>query len=77
MNKLFEVGDSVMKIIKEVPGTNDVLSFQLQKYYPLVSLKLITQRREIIQTRIKQNFSLGIEQGFYSENFNAEILAVY
>jgi AcrR family transcriptional regulator len=56
---------------------NPILHYQLQKYYPLVSLKLISQRREFIQTRIKQNFSLGIEQGLYRDNFNAEILAVY
>ncbi len=56
---------------------NPVLPYQLQKYYPQVSSKLISQRREYIQKRIKQNFSLGIEQGFYRENFNVEILAVY
>jgi len=56
---------------------NPILPYQLQKYYPQVSSKLISQRREYIQKRIKQNFSLGIEQGFYRENFDAEILAVY
>ena len=56
---------------------NPILPYQLQKYYPLVSLKLISQRREFIQTRIIQNFSLGIEQGFYRENFDAEIVAIY
>jgi len=56
---------------------NPILPYQLQKYYPQVASKLISQRREYIQTHIKQNFSLGIEQGLYRENFNAEILAVY
>jgi AcrR family transcriptional regulator len=56
---------------------NPILPYQLQKYYPLVSLKLIAQRREFIQTRIKQNFNLGIEQGLYRENFNSDILSVY
>lgn len=56
---------------------NPILPYQLQKYYPLVSSKLLSQRREFIQTRIKQNFSLGIEQGVYREDFDAEIIAVY
>jgi AcrR family transcriptional regulator len=56
---------------------NPILPYQLQKYYPQVSSKLISQRREYIQKRIKQNFSLGIEQGFYRENFDVEIVAVY
>jgi len=56
---------------------NPIIPYQLQKYYPQVSSKLISQRREYIQTLIKQNFSLGIKQGVYRENFDAEILAVY
>ena len=56
---------------------NPILPYQLQKYYPQVASKLISQRREYIQKRIKQNFSLGIEQGLYRDSFNAEILAVY
>jgi hypothetical protein len=29
ITKLFEVGDSVMKVIKQIPGTNDVVSTQI------------------------------------------------
>lgn len=56
---------------------NPILPYQLHKYYPQVSSKLISQRREFIQSRIKKNFRLGIEQGLYRENLNDEILAVY
>ena len=81
INKKINAVDQLQVIatytINTLLKVNPVLPYQLQKYYPLVSLKLISQRREFIQTRIKQNFSSGIEQGLYRDNFNAEILAVY
>ena len=66
-----------MYTVNSLLKVNPILPYQLLKYYPLVSSKLISQRREFIQSRIKQNFRLGIEQGLYRENLNDEILALY
>lgn len=77
MNAIDQLQIIATYTINTLLKVNPILPYQLQKYYPQVSAKLITQRREYIQKRIKMNFSLGIEQGFYRENFDAEVLAVY
>ena len=77
MNAIDQLQIIATYTINTLLKVNPIIPYQLQKYYPQVSSKLISQRREYIQTLIKQNFSLGIKQGVYRENFDAEILAVY
>ncbi len=45
VNKLFEVGDSVMKIIKGIPGANDV-KLSIDKSRPEIQVKLNREKME-------------------------------
>jgi len=53
INKLFEVGDSVMKVIKEIPGTNDV-KFSIDKSKPELQIKLDREKMEQLGLNVQQ-----------------------
>lgn len=53
VNKLFEMGDSVMKIIKEVPGTNDV-KLSIDKSKPELQIKLDREKMEQLGLHVQQ-----------------------
>ena len=63
VNKLFEVGDSVMKVIKTIPGTNDV-KFSIEKSKPELQIKLNREKMEQLGLNVQQvgntlNFALA------------------
>jgi TetR/AcrR family transcriptional regulator, cholesterol catabolism regulator len=64
-------------IVGNLLTLNPLLPYELHKYYPGVFASLKNERREFIISRIKHNFSLGIEQGLYRENLDNHILAFY
>jgi len=53
VNKLFEVGDSVMKVIKTIPGTNDV-KFSIEKSKPELQIKLNREKMEQLGLNVQQ-----------------------
>jgi len=53
VNKLFEVGDSVMKIIKKIPGTNDV-KLSIDKSKPELQIKLDREKMEQLGLTVQQ-----------------------
>jgi len=53
VNKLFEVGDSVMKVIKTIPGTNDV-KFSIEKSKPELQIKLDREKMEQLGLNVQQ-----------------------
>lgn len=56
---------------------NPSLTYDMNKYYPHIWEKLISQRRESILNLINQNLKTGIEQGLYQRNLNTNIIAVF
>ena len=53
VNKLFKMGDSVMKIIKEVPGTNDV-KLSIDKSKPELQIKLDREKMDQLGFNVQQ-----------------------
>jgi len=53
MNKIFQVGDSVMKVIKKIPGTNDV-KFSIEKSKPELQIKLDREKMEQLGLNVQQ-----------------------
>jgi hydrophobic/amphiphilic exporter-1 (mainly G- bacteria), HAE1 family len=53
VDKLFEMGDSVMKIIKEVPGTNDI-KLSIDKSKPELQIKLDREKMEQLGLNVQQ-----------------------
>jgi len=53
ITKLFEAGDSVMKIIKQVPGTNDV-KLSIDKSKPELQIKLDREKMEQLGLNVQQ-----------------------
>jgi hydrophobic/amphiphilic exporter-1 (mainly G- bacteria), HAE1 family len=53
VNKLFEVGDSVMKVIKKIPGTNDI-KLSIDKSKPEIQVKLDREKMEQLGLNVQQ-----------------------
>lgn len=53
VNKLFEMGDSVMNVIKQVPGTNDV-KLSIDKSKPELQIKLDREKMEQLGLNVQQ-----------------------
>jgi HAE1 family hydrophobic/amphiphilic exporter-1 len=53
ITKLFELGDSVMKVIKQIPGTNDV-KLSIDKSKPELQIKLDREKMEQLGLNVQQ-----------------------
>jgi HAE1 family hydrophobic/amphiphilic exporter-1 len=53
INKLFEAGDNVMKVIKQIPGTNDV-KLSIDKSKPELQIKLDREKMEQLGLNVQQ-----------------------
>ena len=53
ITKLFEVGDSVMQVIKQIPGTNDV-KLSIDKSKPELQIKLDREKMEQLGLNVQQ-----------------------
>jgi hydrophobic/amphiphilic exporter-1 (mainly G- bacteria), HAE1 family len=53
ITKLFETGDSVMKVIKQIPGTNDV-KLSIDKSKPELQVKLDREKMEQLGLHVQQ-----------------------
>jgi len=53
VNKLFEIGDSVMEVIKQIPGTNDV-KLSVDKSKPELQIKLDREKMEQLGLHVQQ-----------------------
>jgi TetR/AcrR family transcriptional regulator, cholesterol catabolism regulator len=73
--------DQLLNISKYLFGKlqnlNPSLTYDMNKYYPEIWGKLVSQRKGYIHKLIKRNFQIGIEQGIYKENFDIDIIAVF
>jgi HAE1 family hydrophobic/amphiphilic exporter-1 len=80
INKLFVVGDSVMKVIKDIPGTNDV-KLSIDKSKPELQIKLNREKMDQLGLNVQQvgstlslalagNTDLQYSEGDYDYNIN-------
>jgi len=63
-----ELVDSQSKI-------NPNINFDLQKYYPEAWQILVKYRQEHVFANIKQNIERGIEEGYYRNDFNIDVIS--
>lgn len=54
---------------------NPILTFEIKKYYPLVYDKYLSHKKDIIIKHIIENIEQGINEGYYRQNLNKEIVA--
>ncbi len=63
-------------IVKQFQQIHPSIIFDLNKYHPAVVKKMNCHRDEFVCGCIESNLKLGIEQGVYRENLNAEIISM-
>jgi len=54
---------------------NTSVTYDLQKYYPVIWKNINSDRRKHIYERIKDNMKKGIKEGLYRKDLNIEIIA--
>jgi AcrR family transcriptional regulator len=64
-------------LLRKLQNLNPSLAYYMNKYYPKIWEKLVSQRKGCIHKIIERNFQIGIEQGIYKENFNTNIIAIF
>ncbi len=69
---LFIVYQGAIEFFKDF---NMSMEYDLQKYYPNLHSKTTKRRREHIYKKMMLNMTKGIEEGFYRDNFNTDIVA--
>lgn len=69
---LFQVYKGAIDFFKDF---NMSMEYDLQKYYPELYAKTKARRRKHIYEKIMQNTKQGIEEGFFRDNFNIDIIS--
>ena len=73
IKQLYSISKYIVKRNREF---NSSVIYSMNKCYPQIWEKLVSQRKKYIHNLIERNFQLGIKQGFYRETINIEIIAV-
>ncbi|MCH2235016.1 MAG: TetR/AcrR family transcriptional regulator [Crocinitomicaceae bacterium] len=63
-------------VAKQLQMIHPSIIFDLNKYHPSVVKKMNCHKEEFVGGTIKSNLELGINQGVYRENLNADIIAM-
>lgn len=73
--------DSLIVIIKEIKKSAEQEStsmcFDLEKYYPKINEKFEQIKRENIRAGFEANLRQGIEEGYYREDLDVELLSYF
>ena len=69
---LLAISIYVSKMFKEFNPTTD---FDLKKYHPEIFKAYTMRKKEIVRKEIEHNLKLGIEQGWYREDLDIELIA--
>ncbi len=72
IEKMVEVYKSSLEIIKKI---NPSVEFDLEKYYPSLYQEFKLKRRENIYKAIAGNLEQGIEEGFFYDDYNIDIVS--
>jgi len=62
-------------LVSKLRNLNPSVTYDMNRYYPQILEKLISQRKEYISRLIKRNFQTGIKQDIYRENLNINVIA--
>lgn len=73
IGKLLMVSKMVSQNIKQF---NPNILFELEKYYPELYQKFYTRKKEHIYQSVLLNLKQGIEEGYYRENLDLEVVAL-
>lgn len=74
IHELLLVSKSLSRFIEAI---NPSFTFDLQKYYPKLWEKIITERRGHIFKHIRQNLEKGMAEGLYRTDINIDIIVNY
>jgi len=74
IEEMFKMSQCMRKIVTEI---NPSLLFDLQKYHRKAWNLYLVYKTEFIKNSVVNNLSKGIEQGYYREEIDVEIIATY
>lgn len=63
------------KFIKQHFKKDHAPEYQLKKYFPIIYENISRKKFELITSVITHNLTLGVEQGYYRDNVNKDIIA--
>jgi len=73
--------DSLILIVKEIKKSaeseSQTMFYDLEKYYPKVFEKHMAQNSEIIRQGFQLNLKQGIEEGYYRDNLDVELISLF
>ncbi|MDD5185667.1 MAG: TetR/AcrR family transcriptional regulator [Paludibacter sp.] len=73
--------DSLILIIKEIKKNaeceSQTMIYDLEKYYPKVFEKHMAQNSEVIRLGFQQNLKQGIEEGYYRDDLDVELISLF
>ena len=73
--------DSLILIIKEIRKNGEHESqpfcYDLEKYYPKIYEKFEQKKREEIRTGFEMNLKQGIQEGYYREDLDVELISFF
>ena len=62
-------------VSREIAGSNPVMLFDLQKYYPALHRNFVTMKKEHVYLQIRDNMLQGIKEDIYRPEIDVELLA--
>jgi len=74
IEEMFKMSQCMRKIVTEI---NPSLLFDLQKYHRKAWDLYLVYKTEFIKNSVVNNLSKGIEEGYYREEIDVEIIATY
>ncbi len=73
--------DSLILIIKEIRRDGEhgsqSMCYDIEKYYPKIHEKFEIQKREGIRAGFEMNLKQGIQEGFYREDLDIELISFF
>ncbi len=67
---------TVSKMVNsEIKNFNPVITFDLQKYYPVIYREFVMKKREHVFEHIKRNFEQGITEGLYRNDLDTTLVS--
>jgi len=73
--------DTFIMNIREIKRAMEKESFlfwhDLKKYYPALHSKYFDMQRDVVRTTFEQNIRKGMEEGFYREDIDVEMLSYF
>ena len=65
------------QLVKKSCQISSSLLFSLNKYYPVILKEIMSKRKAFITNFLMNNFNLGIKQGVYRQNLNADLIQAF